>query len=170
MKNFVQRIKEQNQIPKSREIRTPKDSFLRGAFWGLLLLSLFIMAYAGYYFRSGLPVYLQVTAYILIGLLAFYLFRWAASILKAITDHLPIRYLSIVLALIGIVWLAQYMRMSWPQNQLNFTLAAFITGSILLGGATYSLLKKQGSLGFCLLAMALGLFPSTYLPNFISRQ
>lgn len=157
MKNFVQRIKEQNQIPKSREIKTPKDSFLRGAFWGLLLLSLFIMAFAGFYFRTGLPVYLQVAAYVLIGLVAFYLFRWAASILKAITDHFPIRYLSIILALIGIVWLAQYMRMSWPQNQLNFTLAALITGSIFLGGATYSLIKKQGTLAFCLFSILLGL-------------
>lgn len=157
MKSFVHRIKEQNQIPKSREIRTPKDSFLRGAFWGLLLLSLFIMGFAGFYFRTGLPIYLQVPAYVLIGLVAFYLFRWAASILKAITDHFPIRYLSIILALIGIVWLAQYMRMSWPQNQLNFTLAAFITGSIFLGGATYSLMKKQGSLAFCLFSILLGL-------------
>lgn len=157
MKSFVQRIKEQNQLPKSREIKTPKDSFLRGAFWGLLILSLFIMGFAGFYFRTGLPIYLQALAYVLIGILAFYVFRWAASFLKAIVDYFPIRYLSILLATIGIVILGQYMRLSWPQNALNFTLAALITGAILTGGAIYSLFKKQGSMLFCGLSILLGL-------------
>lgn len=157
MKSFVQRVQEQNQIPKSKDIRTPKDSFLKGAFWGLLLLSFFIMGFAGYFFRSGLPIYLQVPAYLLIGTIAFYLFRWAASILKAISDHFPIKYLSIILAVIGIVWLAQYMRFSWPQDILNFTLGAFITGSIFIGGGLYSLGKRQGSPAFCLLSILLGL-------------
>lgn len=163
MKSFVQRIKEQNQLPKSREIKSAKDSFFRGAFWGLLLLSLFIIGFAGFYFRTGLPIYLQVAAYVVIGIVAFYVFRWAASILKAITDYFPIRYLSLILAVIGIVWLGQEMRLSWPQNVLNFTLASLITGSIFLGGAIYSLIKKQGSFIFCAfcIILSLGCF---YLP------
>ena len=163
MKNFVQRVKEQNRIPKSREIKTAKDSFLRGAFWGLLLLSLFIMAFAGFYFRTGLPIALQVSAYVLLGIFAFYLFRWVASVLKAITDHFPIRYLSIILAVIGIVLLAQELRLSWPNDVLNYTLAAFIVGAIFIGGATYSLIKKQGSIAFCTFSVVLGLV-CFYLP------
>ncbi|MBO6662865.1 MAG: hypothetical protein JJ909_11335 [Roseivirga sp.] len=163
MKNFVQRVKEQNRIPKSGEIKTAKDSFLRGAFWGLLLLSLFIMAFAGFYFRTGLPIALQVSAYVLLGILAFYLFRWVASVLKAITDHFPIRYLSIILAVIGIVLLAQELRLSWPNDVLNYTLAAFIIGAIFIGGAIYSLIKKQGSIAFCTFSVVLGLV-CFYLP------
>lgn len=163
MKSFVQRIKEQNQLPKSREIRTPKDSFIKGAFWGLLLLSLFIMGFAGFYFRTGLPIYLQAAAYIVIGIVAFYIFRWAASILKAITDYFPIRYISLILAVIGIVMLGREMRLSWPQDVLNFTLASLISGAIFMGGSIYSLIKKQGSLVFCGFGILLGL-ACFYLP------
>ncbi len=143
MINQFNKLKKLNSLPK--QPKTPKEGFLKGAFWGLLVLSLFMMAFSGYYFRTGLSPYLQVAVYILAGLIAFYLFRWIGTLISTISKSLPTNYVSLVLAVIGVYLLARYMRLSWPQGQINLTLGLGMLGMILIGGSINNLIRGRGS-------------------------
>ncbi|MBO3698123.1 hypothetical protein [Roseivirga sp. E12] len=143
MINQFNKLKKLNSLPK--QPKTSKEGFLKGAFWGLLLLSLFIMAFAGFYFRTGLSPYLQVVVYLLTGIIAFYLFRWLGTLASAISKSLPTNYISLILAVIGVYLLARYMRLSWPQGQVNITLGLGILGMALIGGSLNNLIKGMGS-------------------------
>lgn len=137
------KLKKLNSLPKHP--KTPEEGFLKGAFWGLLVLSLFIMAFAGYYFRTGLSPYLQVVVYVLSGIVAFYLFRWLGTLASTISKSLPTNYVSLILAVIGVYLLARYMRLSWPQGQVNLTLGLGMLGVVLIGGSINNLIRGRGS-------------------------
>jgi len=137
------KLKKLNSLPK--QPKTPKEGFLKGAFWGLLALSLFMMAFSGYYFRTGLSPYLQVAVYLLAGLIAFYLFRWIGTLASTVSKSLPTNYVSLILAVIGVYMLARYMRLSWPQGQVNLTLGLGMLGMILIGGSINNLMRGRGS-------------------------
>ncbi|OEK00232.1 hypothetical protein BFP97_01315 [Roseivirga sp. 4D4] len=143
MINQFNKLKKLNSLPK--QPKTSKEGFLKGAFWGLFLLSLFIMAFAGFYFRTGLSPYLQVAVYLLAGIIAFHLFRWVGTLASAISKSLPTNYVSLILAVIGVYMLARYMRLSWPQGQVNLTLGLGMLGMILIGGSVNNLIRGQGS-------------------------
>ena len=160
MKHLFDRIKDLHQLPSDSE--KPAQHFLKGAFWGLLFVSLFIMAFAGYYFRTGLPNYLQAIVYIGIGVLAFYLFRWLASAGSVIASYFPVKYLVLILASIGVYLLANEMRLSWPGDVSDLTLGCWITGAILTGGAISALIKKRGSTGFGFLFLFIGIASFVY--------
>ncbi len=167
MINQFRKLKALNGLPK--QPKTSSEGFLKGAFWGLLLLSLFIMAFAGYFFRTGLSPYLQVVVYVAIGLIAFYVFRLIGTLARALFTSIPSIYVSLILAVIGIYYLASYMKLSWPQDQVNLTLGLGILGVILFGGSLNNLIKSRGSkFGYGLLTI-LGL-ACLYIPvsNIIS--
>lgn len=161
MINQFQKLKKLNSLPKRP--KTSGEGFLKGAFWGLLVLSLFMMAFAAFYFRTGLSPYLQVAVYLVIGLLGFYIFRWIGTLARAIFKSIPSVYVSLVLAVISTYYLADYMRLSWPGGQVNLTLGLGILGFGLIGGSLNNLLKSRGSKGVYLLLTLLGL-ASLYIP------
>lgn len=154
-------LKKLNSLPKKP--KNSKEGFLKGAFWGLLLLSLFMMAFAGYFFRTGLSPYLQVAVYLVIAVLAFYVFRWLGTVTRAIFKSIPSLYVSLVLAVIGTYHLARYMKLSWPQGQVNLTLGLGILGMILIGGAFSNIIRSRGSKLFYGLLMITGL-ACLYIP------
>ena len=155
------KLQKLNSLPKKP--KTSGEGFLKGAFWGLLLLSLFMMAFAGYFFRTGLSPYLQAAAYLVVGILAFYIFRWLGTLSRAIFKSIPSSYVSLILAVIGTYLLASYMRLSWPQDQVNLTLGLGMLGMMLIGGALNNIIKSRGSKVFYALLTILG-FVCLYIP------
>ncbi len=169
MTNQFRKLKALNSLPKKS--KNAREGFLRGAFWGLLCLSLFIMAFAGYFFSTfatyffdaGISTYLQVFVYLAIGVLAFYIFRFLGTLARTIFTAIPSIYVSLILAVIGTYYLASYMRLSWPQGQVNITLGLGMLGVIIIGGSFNNLIKSRGSkLGYGILII-LGL-ACLYIP------
>lgn len=155
------KLQKLNSLPKKP--KTSSEGFLKGAFWGLLLLSLFMMAFAGYFFRTGLSPYLQAATYLVIGALAFYIFRWLGTLSRAIFKSIPSSYVSLILAVISTYLLANYMRLSWPQGQVNLTLGLGMVGMMLIGGALNNIIKSRGSKVFYSLLSIIGLV-CLYIP------
>lgn len=163
MKKLFTKLKDLNQLPKRQASLSKSDSFLRGAFWGLLFFSLFIMAFAGFFFRTGLSPYWQAVSYVIVGILAFYVFRWLGTISYALFKVVPAKYISLILATIGVYLLARYMRLSWPQDQSKTAFALGITGAILIGGSIRSLFNRRGPFFLFSFLLLIGAF-FLYLP------
>lgn len=155
------KLQKLNSLPKKP--KNSSEGFLKGAFWGLLILSLFMMAFAGYFFRTGLSPYLQVVVYLIVGTLAFYVFRWLGTLARAIFKSIPSLYVSLILAVISIYYLASYMKLSWPQGQVNLTLGLGMLGMMFIGGSLNNIIKARGSKLFYGLLTILG-FVCLYIP------
>lgn len=155
------KLQKLNTLPKNP--KNSKEGFLKGAFWGLLLLSLFMMAFAGFFFRTGLSPYLQVAVYLIIAVLAFYVFRWLGTLARAIFKSIPSLYISLILAVFGTYHLARFMKLSWPQGQVNLTLGLGILGMMLIGGALSNIIRSRGSKLFYGLLIIAGLV-CLYIP------
>lgn len=158
MWHFFRQIKEENQLLKENN-----HPFLKGIFWGLFLLTLVIMGMAGYFFRTGLSPLLQATVYVVIGAIAFPIFRWLGTVVHHMVKAIPSTLASLVLALIGITILAGYMRFSWPGSIYNITLIYAALSFSLVFGSLYAMVKaKQGKVLYIvplLVGLALAYFP-----------
>jgi len=134
-----------------------KDNFLKGAYWGLLTLCLVIFGMAGYFFRTGLSPWLQVAAYLVIGVLAFNLFRWFGAIAHSIFKSISGRFISLLLAVFASITLASELRFSWPGAVYQKSIFIGIVCMILVGSGIYMTLRSKSGKVFYLFFVIAGL-------------
>lgn len=156
MASFFNRLRSVTQLPKGANL-SQTQLFIRGAFYGLLILSLAFMFIGGLFFRNGLSPYLQIPVYLLTGLLAFFLFRWLGSAIHLIVKGIPTIAISLILATIFTFYLADYMRFSWPSTLAQNSLILAIFAIILLAGSLMNLICGKRNKGLYSLFFMLGL-------------
>lgn len=142
MASIFNRINKKNKLPQGSKL-SQLDLFIRGAFFGLLLLSLGFMAIGAIYFRSGYPLFLQLPAYLIAGILAFYVFRWVGSALHLVVKGIPTVAISLVLATVFTYYLAEYMRFGWSSAVLTESMTIAISALVLLTGSLMNLIKGK---------------------------
>jgi hypothetical protein len=140
MASIFNRINKKNKLPQGNKL-SQLDLFIRGSFFGLLLLSLSFMAIGAIYFRSGYPLFLQLPAYLIAGILAFYIFRWIGSALHLLVKGIPTVAISLVLATVFTYYLADYMRFSWSSAVLTESMTIAISALVLFAGSLMNLIK-----------------------------
>ena len=153
MQGFLRKLKDNYKFEK-------KDSFLKGAFYGLLILCLTALGIGGYYFRTGLSPWLQVAVYVVAGIIAFNFFRWLGALVHSLFTKISGRFISILLACIATFWLAGEMRFSWPNAVFLKSMILGMTAVILIGGGLFSALRNESGRG---LYLVLGLVGITVL-------
>ena len=162
MASFFNRLRSVNQLPKGSNL-SQTQLFIKGAFYGLLLLSVSFMIIGGLFFRNGISPYLQIPVYIIAGFLAFYLFRWIGSALHLVVKGIPTIAVSLVLATLFTFHLADYMRFSWPGALVQNSLFIAIFAMVLLAGSLMNLLKgnrnKTAYFIFFILGIAMVAYP-----------
>lgn len=140
MASIFNRINKKNKLPQGSKL-SQLDLFIKGSFFGLLLLSLSFMAIGAIYFRSGYPLFLQLPAYLIAGFLAFYVFRWIGSALHLLVKGIPTVAISLVLATVFTYYLAEYMHFGWSSAVLTESMTIAISALVLFAGSLMNLIK-----------------------------
>ncbi|WP_157608497.1 alpha/beta hydrolase [Roseivirga seohaensis] len=162
MASFFNRLRSVNQLPKGSNL-SQTQLFIKGAFYGLLLLSLSFMVIGGLFFRNGISPYLQIPVYIIAGVLGFYLFRWVGSALHLVVKGIPTIAVSLILATLLTFHLADYMRFSWPGVLVQNSLIIAIFAMVLLAGSLMNLIRGTRNKGlyslFVIIALVIIAYP-----------
>ncbi|MFT6969883.1 MAG: hypothetical protein ACJAXX_000446 [Roseivirga sp.] len=152
---FFNRINKKNKLPTGNQ-QSQLDLFIKGSFFGLLFLSLSFMAIGAIFFRSGYSLYLQIPAYLIAGILAFYVFRWLGSALHLFVREIPTVAVSLVLATVFTFYLADYMHFGWSGTVLTESLTIAISALVLFTGSLMNLLRGKRNKSLYSLLMLIG--------------
>jgi hypothetical protein len=164
MASFLNGINKKNKLPRGGKLNQ-LDLFIKGSFFGLLTLSLSFLAIGAIFFRSGYSLWLQIPLYLLVGLLAFYIFRWASTALHLLVRAIPTVAVSLILATVFTFYLADYMRFGWPSTILTESILIAISALILFTGSLMNLIKGNRNkllYGFLMLTGLVGIAAPIY--------
>lgn len=145
MLDFIKRLISTINPPKGKDT-SETQLFWRGAFYGLLILSLLVTFMSGYFFRTGLSPFLMAGATMLIGFIGFWVFRFVASLLHITINSLPTFVFSLIVGTIAIFSLAKEMRFGWPSAILDSSIAIAMLSFGLFAGSLLVLIKKKSSM------------------------
>ncbi|WP_176723346.1 poly(ethylene terephthalate) hydrolase family protein [Roseivirga misakiensis] len=145
MLSFFKRLVGVINPPKGKEL-TENQLFWKGAFYGLLALSLLVTFMSGWFFRTGISPILVGTGALLIGLIGFWIFRFIASLIHITINSLPTFVFSLVLGTIAIFSLAKEMRFGWPSVIYDSSIAIAMLSFGLFAGSLLVLVKKKSSM------------------------
>jgi len=154
MRKYFNKLKEEYRL-------TAKENFLKGIYWGFLILALLALFIGAFYFRTGLSPWLQVAAYAIVGILAFNIFRWLGALAHSIFKGINGKFISLLLALLATLMLAEEMRFSWPGAVYNKSLLISALSAICIGGGIYAAIKEKSGRAFYLIIAVIGII-STY--------
>lgn len=144
MLSFIKRINKFIGVPK---LNNPSVSiFWSGAFYGLTALGLAVMMMSGAFFRVGLPWWLTAAFTLLVGILAFWVFRIIGTLIYQAIERVPIFIFVLLFSTIATILLARYIRFGLPPDLFYYGFGvAIIAVAFLFGSA--KVLKKKGIKG-----------------------
>jgi hypothetical protein len=149
MRKYFNKLKEEYRL-------TAKENFLKGIYWGFLILALIALSIGAFYFRTGLSPWLQVVAYAIVGILAFNIFRWLGALAHSIFKGINGKFISLLLALLATLLLAEEMRFSWPNAIYNKSLIIAILSALAIGGGLYAAIKQKSGRALFLMIVLIG--------------
>jgi len=150
MQRFFKKLKEDYRFKKT-------DSFLKGAYLGLFLLCLIILGMGGFFFRTGISPWLQVLIYVIIGIIAFNVFRWLGALTHAIFTKISGRFVALILATVATFWLATEIRFSWPGTVFLKSMLFAMASMTLIGSGLFAAIRNKSGKGLYLSFSILGL-------------
>ena len=133
--------------PPKRDSLNESHLFWRGAFYGLMALSLFITFLGGYFFRTGLSPYLMAGATVSIGFIGFWVLRFLAGLSHTLINNLlykiPTFIFSLIIGTIAMFSLAKELRFGWPSNVMTNSIIISMISFGVFGGSLWVLIKSQ---------------------------
>lgn len=140
MSSLISRLNKLISIPKSEE--TPFTIFWKGAFYGLAFLSLLVMTMSGAFFQVGIASWLTALATLAIGIIAFWLFRIAGTLIHKWIGKIPSFVFALFFGSICTIMLARYIRFGLPAEVFYYGFAATLVACMFLFGSGWLLIKK----------------------------
>ena len=110
------------------------SSFWKGAYIGIGMLCLLILILTGLYFKTGLNQFLMITGMLVSGSLTFVLAWIIGILLHRFINNIPFYAFALVIAGLGVFYLASMARFGMPVKAHLVLIAVFMTGSILFFG------------------------------------
>ncbi|MFY0591031.1 chlorophyllase/cutinase-like alpha/beta fold protein [Roseivirga sp.] len=162
MLDFLKRLIGVITPPKGSEL-SENQLFWKGAFYGLLALSLLVTFMSGWFFRTGISPVLMGLGALIIGLVGFWIFRFVASLIHITINSLPTFVFSLILGTIAIFSLAKEMRFGWPSAIYNSSIAIAMLSFGLFAGSLYVLVKKKSSMKLFHIVTIVGAFAMAVL-------
>lgn len=144
MISIIKRLNNLIRVPRSEE--TSYTAFWWGAFYGLAALSFLVMLLSGVFFRTGLPTWMMASATLLIGIIAFWLFRIIGTLLHKWISKIPAFLFALFFGTICTLILARYIRFGFPQHIYYLGFAAIIVGITFLFGSVMVLYRRTSDL------------------------
>ncbi len=111
-----------------------KNTFYRGAFWGMVVVIGAMASVSGYFFQTGIPAFLMATGVLVSSFALFYLSRLIFGVIKRNLDRIPVYIFSAVGGAIAVTIVLHEYRFRWPDGVFYISLGiSFIAQWLLFG-------------------------------------
>ena len=143
MRLFFTKLRESIKLSAGN---SPGQIFWRGAFYGLLILSVSVMVMAGAFFNTGLPAWVLPIAALLLGVGIFWLSRSTGALLHMGISKIPVAIFALLFSTIVTLLTARSIRFGLPTEVFFLGLLIFVVSVVLLFGSVAVLRSKSSSI------------------------
>lgn len=143
MKSLFAKINELIRQPAGE--KSSNTIFWRGAFIGLLLLSLLIMTMTGSFYNTGIPVWIFASGTLIIGILAFWLFRIIGSLIHIGLSKTSTFAFASIFAAFMTLFFARFIRFGLPDLIFYPGALILVSACVFIFGSGYVLVKRTSS-------------------------
>lgn len=143
MRLFFTKLRESVKLQTGN---SPSQIFWRGAFYGLLILSLSVMFIAGAFFNTGLPVWILPLTALMLGGAIFWLSRFTGALLHMGISRIPSAIFALFFTTLVTILTARSIRFGLPPQVFFLGSLIFIVSITLLFGSIAVLRSKTTSI------------------------
>ncbi|HNP94142.1 MAG TPA: hypothetical protein PKJ63_00890 [Cyclobacteriaceae bacterium] len=168
MRLFFTRLRESVKFPEGNSVG---QIFWRGAFYGLLILSLSVIFMAGAFFNTGLPVWVLPLVALLLGVGIFWLSRFTGALLHMGISKIPTAVFALLFSTVITLLTARSIRFGLPTEVFFLGSLIFILSITLLFGSIAVLRSKASSVRWMhLISIFVSVLSISFCVYFLTKE